>query len=101
MRSLNEQLFAAIESGNVDEVAALLKNGASVNAKDSHDRIAIDGSMRVFCSSSSTCVAHILQYAASMIFSDLHQPKCTLSTLMGHLFTALSNIWQLAIYNML
>ena len=31
----NEQLFAAIELGKVDEVAVLLKNGASVNAKDS------------------------------------------------------------------
>ncbi len=35
MSSLNEQLFAAIEPGNVDEVASLLKKGASVNAKDS------------------------------------------------------------------
>ncbi len=35
MSSLNEQLFAAIEKGDVDEVATLLKNGASVNAKDS------------------------------------------------------------------
>ncbi len=34
MSSLNEQLFAAIESGNVDEVDVLLKKGASINAKD-------------------------------------------------------------------
>jgi hypothetical protein len=34
MSSLNEQLFAAIEKGSVEEVAALLKRGASVNAKD-------------------------------------------------------------------
>ncbi len=30
MSSLNEQLFAAIGSGNVNEVAGLLKRGASV-----------------------------------------------------------------------
>ena len=36
-----ELLFAAIEKGNVDEVATLLKNGASVNAKDSQGRQAL------------------------------------------------------------
>ena len=41
MSSLNEQLFAAIESGKVEEVATLLKNGASVDAKDSQGRPAL------------------------------------------------------------
>ena len=41
MSSLNEQLFAAIESGKVEEVAMLLKNGASVNANDSQGRTAL------------------------------------------------------------
>ena len=38
MSNLNGQLFAAIEKGNIDEIATLLKNGTGVNAKDSQGR---------------------------------------------------------------
>ena len=41
MSRLSEQLFAAIESGKVDEVATLLKNGAKIDTKDAQGRTAL------------------------------------------------------------